>query len=192
VWWGILNYYILYILYIIYYTYTIISYLILYSSSSSPNLSLPSLFFCSLLFLYNPLLFFHFSPFPLQFYSLPSYSLLISFILYLSVLGYTYLYSKLTSSPILPILLFQSFSTSPLLSLFFPIFQYSSFSLFSSQYSFYTCRYLHILIYIIYYPLPFSHPNPSQTRYPSLKGIHIYLLVKGIYLSIFRLKGIYL
>jgi hypothetical protein len=75
-----------------------------------------------------------------------------------------------------------------------------------SSHSFYTCRYLHILIYIhlLSSPILFSS-NPSQTRYPSLKGIHlsisrfkrnntsIYLLVKrNTHLSISWLKGIYL
>jgi hypothetical protein len=59
----------------------------------------------------------------------------------LSVLTYTYLYSS--------ILFFSSISL-PL------------------PHSFYTCRYLHILIYIIF--------RYSQTSYLSiLKGVHIYL-----------------
>jgi hypothetical protein len=75
--------------------------------------------------------------------------------------------------------------------------------LFSSLlYSFYTCRYLHILIYIL---LPSPHPLPlipiiplpilllfssHLSSVPSSSSSHsFYLLVKGIHLSIFRLNG---
>ena len=113
-----LCYYILYIIIIILY-YTL---LLIYPSFPIPlpsPISLPNI-------LSHP-----FSSFPL------------SFILYLSVLTYTYLYSSFFLSS------FLLFPSSVLLS--------------SSQYSFYTCRYLHILIYILsihIFPLVF----PSLSR----------------------------
>jgi hypothetical protein len=81
----------------------------------------------------------------------------------LSVLTYTYLYSSVHSSSLLPFLpntlLFQYPSSSILIHsilvgtwirLFIFIYlSYSSLPIIPSQYSFYTCRYLHILIYIL-------------------------------------------
>ena len=144
----IIIYYIIHILllYIIiyYYTYTIIlillyiyiiSYTILFSSSS-PILPLSLHLF--------PLPF----PFPIIFSSIPfpvsSSPLLFhislphppnhTFILYLSVLGYVYLYSSSVHSFII---------------ILFPNPSLPNIKPQPSQYSFYTCRYLHILIYIL-------------------------------------------
>jgi hypothetical protein len=63
----------------------------------------------------------------------------------LSVLTYTYLYSIRIFIPHPPHLLFHLF----LFPLFNPPFRSCSSSPLFSQYSFYTCRYLHILIYIL-------------------------------------------
>ena len=85
---------------------------------------------------------------------LPNHKIL-TFILYLSVLGYGYLCSS------------HLFPSSPPIYHSFPIIRFS--------HSFYTCREFHTVIYILLQSSQSSSPNPSQTRYPSLKGIHIYL-----------------
>jgi len=103
-----------------------------------------------IIILYYTLLFFPFlfsySPSP----SLSNLLLLPIFILYLSVLTYTYLYS-IRSFHLLPFRRgMHLLSSSSLPSL--PHLLFNSLpmpSALSSQYSKYTCRYLHILIYIL-------------------------------------------
>ena len=86
-------------------------------------------------------------------------------ILYLILLLYYILYYTL---------LFFCSILPPLLphpnNLIYHIFLFSSSSIFYSPHSFYTCRYLHILIYILLiyssFPILFSHllfPNPNLT-----------------------------
>jgi hypothetical protein len=179
-------YYIIY--YILYYTYTIILYYILYYYYTYTIIyyilyPLPLLFFLFLssLLQFSSSLLSIFGSFPIS----PSSPLLPfqspKFILYLSVLTYTYLYSSVhSSSPSsLPfcspcsLLLFPIF----LLLLLFPIlFLFYSFpDNIPLPHSFYTCRYLHILIYILlqfYLPL---HPN-----------IHSILVGTWIHIFIFQ------
>ena len=123
---------------------------------------------------YTLLLFFSFPPNHLLLIPLLPVQSFLSSNQYLSVLTYTYLYNlQIYSSNTL------FFSSIPLL---FP----------SSQYSFYTCRYLHILIYIqsvlfSYSSLPISplilsHLPPSSHLLPN---IHSILVGTYIYLFIF-------
>jgi hypothetical protein len=119
---GVIYYY--YILY--YYTYTIIIY-IYYSQYS-----------------FLPLLFY--SPSSLS--SAPSniHSILVGTYIYLFILSYTiiillYTFYLILYSPIL--LIYLQFCSPSLLPLSLLLLQTQP-----SQYSFYTCRYLHILIYI--------------------------------------------
>jgi hypothetical protein len=101
----------------------------------------------------------------------------------LSVLTYGYLYS----------LLIPIFHSSPNLSSSFPLYSNIPILFFSSlipsssplpsSHSFYTCRYLHILIYIIpIFPNKLSlniKRNTSSIYLSILKGIHL-LMFKGI------------
>ena len=121
----LLYYYILYITIIIYY---------ILSSSSSP------------VFFHSSII----SSSPIFFHSSSSLSSIISFILYLSILIYTYLYSLLFSSvhPLLPHL----------------------------PHSFYTCRYLFMFTYIPPHLICSSSPSPliSFILYLSIL-IYVYL-----------------
>jgi len=87
------------------------------------------------------------------------------FILYLSGFTYTYLYLILYSPP--PLLIYL---------LFFPIylFHLQKESSLPHQYSFYTCRYLHILIYILS-PVPF-YPNIPHSFY-TCRYLHILIYI---------------
>jgi hypothetical protein len=122
-------YIILLLLYIIYY-YKSLYYYILFS------------YFTIILILYSPLLFILSSSSSLlillQFYSF------LSFILYLSVLTYTYtILSFFLLNNLIP---FRWGIHTPIL--LFPSSVLSSVLFRSISHSFYTCRYLHILIYI--------------------------------------------
>ena len=178
---GILYYYyytytiIILLLYII--SYTILSYILLFSSYSSV-LSSPLLLFLP-----------YQSPSFLSSHSSTSHSFYTC--RYLHILIYILLF-------LLPFpLLFNPLPSPPNTPLFFP---------FLLSHSFYTCRYLHILIYIpnipnplLFNPLPLlplqsqsSSPHPIFILSLGLKGIHLSnvledntsIQVKGIHLSL--------
>jgi hypothetical protein len=109
----------------------------------------------------------------------------ITILYYYTIIYYTYLILYSSLLPLLPLFLPSSsqYSSSilPLQysdpNILYPLFCSSLLPYLPnhSLHSFYTCRYLRILIYIHLLSSPISSSNPSQTRYPSLKGIHIYL-----------------
>ena len=139
-----------YYYYILHYTYTIILYIILYYTLPLPIfilylsvLTYTYLYSSTILFLLPSQYLLSLFLSPLQFSSSSFQSPI--FILYLSVLTYTYLYS------------IRIFISHPPAPIFYSIIPHSS----SHPHSFYTCRYLHILIYII--PILPNHSNPNPT-----------------------------
>ena len=135
------------------------------------------------------------------YYYILYYYILYIYIYYYYILYYTLLYYTIISytilSSLLPHLLFLFHSiliflpfplSSPILSL--PI-------LFSSQYSFYTCRYLHILIYIqsfqsshlIHNPFfPLLSPSDLSSQY----SLPLFQSSFKVYVSVFIVGYLYL